>query len=63
MGGQCGKCARHTRGYSWRRSSDELDEPTEVLSDRRKRELVLCATGATQSEPAKSENALQVTNG
>src|SRR4029450_1738672 len=39
---------------------NEPGEPTEVLGDRHKGELVLCAAGATQSQPAKPENALQV---
>jgi Helix-turn-helix domain len=30
------------------------------LGDRRKREFILCAAGATQSQPAESENAFQV---
>src|SRR5213080_515342 len=35
-------------------------QPSAPLGGRRKRELVLCASRATQSQPVKSENTLQM---
>src|SRR5690348_8999922 len=44
----------------WWRVRDQLREAPEVLGDGREHELVLCATRATQTQPAQPQDALQV---
>ena len=57
-------CAPHptlpARGSQRWRLRGELREPAEVLRDRRKCELVLCATGPAQPQTAEPQDALQV---
>jgi hypothetical protein len=43
-----------------RRGRHQLGQTSQVLGDRRQHELVLRASGATQTKPAKSQNALQM---
>jgi hypothetical protein len=50
---------RRLRLSGWDRGY-QLCHPSEVLSDRRQRELVLWAARTSQSKPAETENALQV---
>src|SRR5207344_1269664 len=49
-----------TRSSQRWRSGDELGEPAEVLGNRCKCELVLCAARATQPKATEPEDALQV---
>ena len=49
-----------TRSRCRWRSGHEFYEPTEILGNCCKRELILCAARAAQSQPVESENALQV---
>jgi hypothetical protein len=42
------------------RSADDLCEPPQVLCDRCQREFELRATGASQAQPVKTQDALEV---
>src|SRR5262245_30858837 len=52
--------SRNTRGGRGRRSGHELGEPAQVLGDGCQRELELGATRSAQSQAAKPQDALQV---
>jgi len=51
---------REMGGREWRRVCDQLCEASEVLGDCRQRELVLCATRASQTKSVEPQDALQV---
>src|SRR6476660_6698320 len=56
----CTRRLRNARGGRRGRPSRQLGEAPQVLRDRGERELVLCAAGPAQAEPAESEDALEV---
>jgi hypothetical protein len=47
-------------GHDLRRGRHELGQTSQVLGDRRQHELILRASGSTQTKPAEPQDALEV---
>jgi hypothetical protein len=55
--GICGSCLG---GYNLRRGGHELGQTSQVLGDSRQHELILRASGSTQTKPSEPQDALEV---